>query len=924
MTRSCAGKTPVPSVKLVGTSFPASLRDVSVVPETPLADSPTSSDGFRLLHARTREPATPRSDSPMRVSESCSPGGLSGAQPFVSRSTGESTLVDPSQQVMHKAGQPMMDYVQTVDNDANLDSSPLSSPPSPTIPLPPRATVYVDVPPLPAHRKREQARPISTYFVDMPPPLPIKGSNLIKGQHTGAHKRKRTTEVSRSPTTTRSPRAKKPRAHDKLNSPISPLCEIGLESLGHDAHDALKPFCEYVETDIDFDLDTIIEDRFPDPFLLDKLLQPMFRHLYALFSGVEKKAPVPGPARSSKPLIELPRPISRRSPPPLPPLLVRPPISPLKANQNLEYPNIAQTPSKRPFAVNEIHNLDIPSAQLTFPSQQQHLQAIALVRDRDAFLGVQEDPDDDDVVFKSSPMALGGDSSELYGSVEEPSLEPLNLHVENQGSSFSSAPYRSSNFGHEGAVFYSEDGTINPMLLAPPPLPNAVNQFRTPSPSLVPSSPEIPLRYSLSQSTSVVDNEVSSFYESSVSSDDEYDPGLRKSKGKERASDVGILARQTVTEPELPPLWTSVGKRDRRPTAKAMEAMQSVGEDGTRELSMSLFSDAALPSKGPVKARRKGKVERKVGENFEYGFCHQCRGNNGYAKMQCRGMRENGEPCLLLFCEKCVLKRYSTSQLTFDLGATDFVCPKCEGFCNCTTCCKKRGEVYVSTKHVKTGLEIRTQKRARLRQKNDDFDDDYNYRDDERYTEDGGDDDIHITIPGALPVGEQFGAVYDLTGRRRIGVGIVADGPSQQIVLVSTTATTVRRDAQPTIKKKPLKTPRKRQFIGQPKSTWRVVDDADAGDPPVGRAYIGKRGPLFNGAAYKSFDAIMCFEGPLTPDFDEGEDASVNLEDSPSKTLDSALLSFALANLLGGGVSSPVDGDDGGGTSVLEREREPV
>ncbi|KAI0083425.1 hypothetical protein BDY19DRAFT_998574 [Irpex rosettiformis] len=808
-----------------------------------------------------------------------------------------------------------MDYVQTGDNDDDLDSSPLSSPPPPTIPLLPRATVYVDVPPLPAHRKREQARSISTYFVDMPHPPPIKGSNPTKGQHVGTHKRKRTTDVSRS-STTHSPRTKKPRAHDKLNSPISPLCEIGLESLGHNAHDALQPFCEYAETIIDCDLDTIIEDRFPDPLLLDKLLQPAFRHLYALFGVVKKKTPVPGPAESSKPLLEQPRPISRQSPP-LPPLLVGPPISPLKANQNLEHPTISRTLSNRPFATNEMHNLDIPSAPLTFPSLQQNLELIAWMRDRDALLGVQEDPDDDNVVFKSSPMALGGDNSEMYGSVEEPLLL-WNAHLENQESSFSGASYRSSNFGHEGAVFFNEDGTINPLVLAPPPLPNAVNQFRTSSPFLVPSSSGMPLRHSLSQSTSVVDNEVSSLYKSSVPSGDEYSPGLRKSKDKERASDVGILARQTVTEPALPPLWTSVGKRNRRPTAKAMEAMQSVGGDGTRELSMSLVSDAALPSKGFVKARRKGKVERKVGENFEWGFCHQCRGKNGYAKMQCCAMRENGDPCLLLFCEKCVLKRYSTSQLTFDLEATDFMCPKCEGFCNCTTCCKKRGEVYVSTKHVKTGLEIRTQKRARLRLKNDDFDDDYNYGDDKKYTEEGGDDDIHITVPGALPVGEQFGAVYDLTGRRRIGVGIIADGPSQQIVLVSTTATTVKGNPQSTaVKKKALKKPRKCQFIGQPKTTWRVVDDADAGGPLVGRAYVGKRGPLFNGAAYKRFDAIMCFEGLLTPDFDEGEDASMNLEDLPSKTLDSPSLSFALANLLGGGVSSPVDGD-GGGTSVLE------
>lgn len=236
--------------------------------------------------------------------------------------------------------------------------------------------------------------------------------------------------------------------------------------------------------------------------------------------------------------------------------------------------------------------------------------------------------------------------------------------------------------------------------------------------------------------------------------------------------------------------------------------------------------------------------------------------------------------------------RYPDSQIRFDLDTPNFICPKCDDYCNCTTCARKRGEVYVSTKHVKTALEIRTKKKAKRRDDDERDDSDYGY------TEDGY-SDVQIPVPAALPVGQTFGAVYDLTGRKRIGVGIVADGPSQKIVLVS-------NDPQPSAKK----AVRKRQFIGQPRPKWHSTVAEKPADPPLGRAYVGKRGPLFNVAAYKSFDALTSFEGPLTPpslDAEEGDETNANL-DSPSKPLDAAQLSFTLADLLG--TLSQHDADD--------------
>ncbi|KAF8815921.1 hypothetical protein BYT27DRAFT_7186391 [Phlegmacium glaucopus] len=70
-------------------------------------------------------------------------------------------------------------------------------------------------------------------------------------------------------------------------------------------------------------------------------------------------------------------------------------------------------------------------------------------------------------------------------------------------------------------------------------------------------------------------------------------------------------------------------------------------------------------------------------------YCHQCRRKTFYAKTTCSA-------CQKKFCVRCYAFRYPEHQ--FDLNDEEYSCPACEGFCNCTACCRKRGEPYVGVR----------------------------------------------------------------------------------------------------------------------------------------------------------------------------------------------------------------------------------
>ena len=84
--------------------------------------------------------------------------------------------------------------------------------------------------------------------------------------------------------------------------------------------------------------------------------------------------------------------------------------------------------------------------------------------------------------------------------------------------------------------------------------------------------------------------------------------------------------------------------------------------------------------------------------------------------------------CGLRFCEKCIRLRCVSFlrgvffvtvdgwfffffggryvDIAFDAYAGVFKCPRCMDICNCTACCSKRGETYVSSRGVKIDIPI--------------------------------------------------------------------------------------------------------------------------------------------------------------------------------------------------------------------------
>lgn len=101
----------------------------------------------------------------------------------------------------------------------------------------------------------------------------------------------------------------------------------------------------------------------------------------------------------------------------------------------------------------------------------------------------------------------------------------------------------------------------------------------------------------------------------------------------------------------------------------------------------------------PAPPKRFGPPVKAIKNSFhalaaEPTFCHQCRRTTQHDKMRCTVIKESGDLCGKRFCRNCVDKRYP--DIEFDSYARVFTCPKCSDTCNCTACCGRRGEQYVS------------------------------------------------------------------------------------------------------------------------------------------------------------------------------------------------------------------------------------
>ncbi|KAI0686464.1 hypothetical protein BC835DRAFT_454566 [Cytidiella melzeri] len=526
----------------------------------------------------------------------------------------------------------------------------------------PRAKVYVEISPLSVGLKREHFRPLSAYPFRPPTSQTLTNSQLSQKQRAPLKKRKRPEKTPRSPNA-RSPPAKRKRKDISVVSFSVSRRDIGLESLGHEARDVLKPFHDYVVMDVS-DVEETIEDRFLDATSLDAALRPMLRHLYAARGVSRRDTEYYGAAKHPSP--------SRRSQ--SPPTYASEPSSSRASGrfptdlESLPFASCASSGITRTVSHDMSANpLGLADERLACARGQQLLA----VRGLDAFLGVEDDSHEQEVyAHNHGPVAA------LPGLLPHEASEAvpwahLNSFLDPQDSSLSPmTPY----FGHgENVTSYTENGTINPSLLAPS---GNTNQFRTPSPS----PPPVSMSAVRSRSVSIVETTPYQTEGSDSDSDSDYIEDQRsKSRraieiGKERAYDA-VRARETqsglVEISELPGMV--VGKRPRKPSAKAQEALHTTDQQDSRlSVSKTMIDHARSSSDAPsheharseksvgilqkvTPAAKQKKPKRIVGDGR---YCHQCRNQNNYDKVQCSSIRADGLPCALLFCEKCILKRY--------------------------------------------------------------------------------------------------------------------------------------------------------------------------------------------------------------------------------------------------------------------------
>ncbi|KAI0344365.1 hypothetical protein BDW22DRAFT_1419339 [Trametopsis cervina] len=862
-------------VSIDGIILTTVVQELSVVPETPQqspSPSVTPSRADSIYHSSPQVlPAIKEATQPT--------GAMSGdelkrpSEDLRAGSLDESTLVDPQiTNLPAESSKPRQllpgTPVRTVDELDEVPSSPLTSLDTPLaqriskkIQLPayalPHAIMYVDVPSFPLGRSREDYHPIS--FYETKPRTHIPQTYLTPGI---AHKRKRSEGASGTPSG-RPPVAKKKRRHhdddDLRRFRQEARSEIQLDSLGPRAHDVLQPFCEHFDVQVDtHELDDI-ETRIPDLILLDTMLRGALRSYLRAGSeqvsvdGIPREALSQNSSTSPARQVRVPSKLPHHR---------RPPLGQPQRSQVLE--SMGNVPGHLDPSINHGHiagwktfvdHRTMSAASANGFSQQDSSQIMleTAVRGHDAFLGVNADETDPEGAPWSSSLFLASGN--------------LSMAMSDMPSPF--AP-------DEAPLSFLDNGTINPSLLGPP---NVTSHFRTPSPS-----PDPPLSRVIWQS--------GSFFEDLEATSPPPMGRFKdtKGKGKGHAHDVGIRARESQAQSILVPP-SAPGKRIRKLTAKARDSVFSMDSHrdivrGSASRSVDELQSSEEEDTWSHRPKPRVKLEKhnlkpkprrgKIPGDDNNRTCHQCRRITDYDKMWCAAVRPNGVLCDLPFCQPCMIKRYP--DIPFDPDIPDWECPKCAGFCNCTACCQKRGETYVSTRHVVTDVELARRAPRRGPKANP-----------RRTSRRSESSEEPVIIPQPMAAGQIWGTVYALSGREPMGVGVVADSNTQGIVL--TTGSRPRPKSKSAWK-------RVRTFIGQSRATWTTTEVSDEENAPAGRVYIGKRGPLFD-QSYRSFDQLICFDGSLTPpsNREDDEEDGPNLE-SPARPLDTAQLSFALANLL--------------------------
>uniref|UniRef100_V5EVG4 Zinc-finger domain-containing protein n=1 Tax=Kalmanozyma brasiliensis (strain GHG001) TaxID=1365824 RepID=V5EVG4_KALBG len=87
-------------------------------------------------------------------------------------------------------------------------------------------------------------------------------------------------------------------------------------------------------------------------------------------------------------------------------------------------------------------------------------------------------------------------------------------------------------------------------------------------------------------------------------------------------------------------------------------------------------------SLGRIKTKRRYRQPDVLPDGTVMTSCHQCRRKTQIPKMQC-------SRCDFKYCERCLTIRYD--DVVFDPQASNFSCPNCLGYCNCSRCLIRSG-----------------------------------------------------------------------------------------------------------------------------------------------------------------------------------------------------------------------------------------
>ncbi|KAM5536359.1 hypothetical protein V8D89_009957 [Ganoderma adspersum] len=143
--------------------------------------------------------------------------------------------------------------------------------------------------------------------------------------------------------------------------------------------------------------------------------------------------------------------------------------------------------------------------------------------------------------------------------------------------------------------------------------------------------------------------------------------------------------------------------------------------------------------------------------------------------MRCSTVRDSGGTCGLRYCSRFIELRYP--DIAFEAYARYFVCLRCLDTCNCTVCCSKRGETYISARIGKLPPPNSAEALALIKEVENNLKSDAPSRVVTRRM---------ITPPAPkfdLVPGRFFGVIYGLEGER-MGPGYMGEDSSQEGSLI--------------------------------------------------------------------------------------------------------------------------------------------